>query len=1463
MNRSLFATLLAVMLSPQALMADFSIRQSSTTDRDAAVAYNSTDHEYLAVWVEAPTGQMGPLMGQRISEAGALVGVPFTIMTFVSPGQALAYNPKKNEYLVVAVRGIAPDLGISGQRISATGSHIGTPVGLMAIGRYPRVVYNTLADEYLVLAVDGDLYSRRVDANGQPVSARTNVTNSPSTDHSRYAIAYAPIASTETPQGRFLVATQTNIGVAAMLLNSSGETIYAVYDPQSSAYFASLPLKTGTVVGGHFNVSVAYGDVSGYGVTSGKSFLVVWGDNNNTSQGAQWTGIWGAFVDAAKISYLTTDVVKDYSFPISMIYAHWAYSAYAETWKPVVVFNTVAKKFMVAWRETPGSEPQNDTKVNHIRANTAFDQIPPSANVVLSAISSNEDPRNPAIAASTTQANALVVWEDSRNSSATGVDIYGALYSTSAAPNTPAGTGVQVDPGSNVQLTFDNVTTSGSTTVTTSAGGSPPPNGFAIVPSGTPTYYSITTSASFNGNVKVCITYNDAGLTPQQEAALKLQVYEVPPGAWKDITTSLDVVNNIICGVTTHFSDFAIMFFSGGTGPLPVISTADAGPGTLRQAILDANSHPGADSIVFALPLTDPGYNAVGGYWTIKPLSSLPALTDSGTFLNGYSQTVFGGDLNPAGPEVELDGSQAGPNANGITNMAQLNWIGGLAINRFSGHGIYITGGRSNALLSNNYIGVDPKAKGPAGNQGSGVMIDNAGWTQIGWALPAAANIIGSNQGSGITIRGATSQNNGVWINYIGTDSSGVKRLGNKGDGILISDSAMFTYVTSFGVPPGPVIRYNAGAGIRISGAATMNNAYGGGSITQNQGAGLVLEGGANHGIGAPNITFADSGGVIGTAPSQCLVALYADDEDEGREFLGQTYSTASGYFAWMGVVKGPYVTATAIDTGATPPYRNNVSMFSSPWPLAPPHSLFVTTTSDTGVGSLRQALEKANAQSGADSILFHIPQTDPNYHAGTGVWTIRPKSTLPYINDPGLFIDGGSQAAYIGMETNPEGPEIEIDGSNVPSGTGLAVFKSAVDIRSLTINRFTNYGILFHSVDSGWVRGCFVGTDNKGMTAAANGIGVSIYQSRRVVVLPQDLQPTILSGNSVGGVVMAGHSRQNFVGRNFIGVNREGTTKIGNASYGVYIYQRSDSNAVVDNVVGGNSIGVCVGDSSRDNLVEHNFIGAEPGWTKNLGNSTDGVQIIGASQRNRVVANLIGYNKGHGVRIKGAATIANKVTGNRISQNDSLGIENVEGGNLEITPPTILSVTPAQVTGKTAPNRFVEVFTDEGHQGRFLLGSSMTDSAGGFTIPLSSPVLLAHVTATGTDAAGNTSEFGVFTVTDVSREHASRIPLTLELSQNFPNPFNPSTTIRYGLPHRSQVSLVVYNTLGQLVSQLVNGEEEAGYHEVKFQGSGLSSGVYFYRLSVSPPARRDLVTQERGGQAADFVQTRKLLLIR
>jgi serine protease len=86
--------------------------------------------------------------------------------------------------------------------------------------------------------------------------------------------------------------------------------------------------------------------------------------------------------------------------------------------------------------------------------------------------------------------------------------------------------------------------------------------------------------------------------------------------------------------------------------------------------------------------------------------------------------------------------------------------------------------------------------------------------------------------------------------------------------------------------------------------------------------------------------------------------------------------------------------------------------------------------------------------------------------------------------------------------------------------------------------------------------------------------------------------------------------------------------------------------------------------------------------------------------------------------------------------------------------------------------------------------------------------------------------------LTEVQRI-SSEIPLTFSLYQNYPNPFNPSTKIRYDLPTESQVTLVVYDLLGQEVARLVDARQSAGRYEVPFVPSNISSGVYFYRIQA------------------------------
>ena len=94
--------------------------------------------------------------------------------------------------------------------------------------------------------------------------------------------------------------------------------------------------------------------------------------------------------------------------------------------------------------------------------------------------------------------------------------------------------------------------------------------------------------------------------------------------------------------------------------------------------------------------------------------------------------------------------------------------------------------------------------------------------------------------------------------------------------------------------------------------------------------------------------------------------------------------------------------------------------------------------------------------------------------------------------------------------------------------------------------------------------------------------------------------------------------------------------------------------------------------------------------------------------------------------------------------------------------------------------------------------------------------------------------------------EDLSSTPFSFQLEQNYPNPFNPVTTIRYSLQGTRDVLLIVYNLLGEEIARLVDGVQPEGLHQITWDASSVSSGIYFYRI-----------------EAGDFVQTRKMLLLK
>jgi hypothetical protein len=196
---------------------------------------------------------------------------------------------------------------------------------------------------------------------------------------------------------------------------------------------------------------------------------------------------------------------------------------------------------------------------------------------------------------------------------------------------------------------------------------------------------------------------------------------------------------------------------NGVASPLvfTVINTNDSGTGSLRQAILDANSM-GGGTINFNIPS--------GGVHTISPLSVLPTITQSVT-IDGYTQPGSSQNTNPTTMglntvlTIELSGVNSGSNFSGlIINNASNCTVRGLVINRFVHDGIDITGNASSGnVIEGNFIGTNPTGTAalPNGSGGNGGITLGSGTPSnctIGGTTPAARNLISGNISEGIDL---------------------------------------------------------------------------------------------------------------------------------------------------------------------------------------------------------------------------------------------------------------------------------------------------------------------------------------------------------------------------------------------------------------------------------------------------------------------------------------------------------------------------------------------------------------------------------------------------------------------------------------------------------------------------------------------------------------------------------------
>lgn len=283
---------------------------------------------------------------------------------------------------------------------------------------------------------------------------------------------------------------------------------------------------------------------------------------------------------------------------------------------------------------------------------------------------------------------------------------------------------------------------------------------------------------------------------------------------------------------------------------------------TLRAAIEEANAVPNQTIINFHI--------AGEGPHSIQPSTPLPDITTP-IGINGYTQdgASYGTDTSPATLMIELDGSAAVPDANGLAVFAEDCGIYGLAINRFNQAGILIEGENGiNNSIEGNFIGTDINGVIALSNSNGIVLTNGATNNRIGGNHGGARNVISGNSDSGVAIFSLNTNNNLIQGNFIGTNAYGTAAVGNL-DGIWLGDGTVGNTIGGTTPAERNIISGNDTFGVSINNAGTAyNRVYGNfigtdvsGTAAVPNGGGVVFTLGArNNYIGGP---FSGAGNTI------------------------------------------------------------------------------------------------------------------------------------------------------------------------------------------------------------------------------------------------------------------------------------------------------------------------------------------------------------------------------------------------------------------------------------------------------------------------------------------------------------------------------------------------------------------------------------------------------------------------
>jgi hypothetical protein len=735
-----------------------------------------------------------------------------------------------------------------------------------------------------------------------------------------------------------------------------------------------------------------------------------------------------------------------------------------------------------------------------------------------------------------------------------------------------------------------------------------------------------------------------------------------------------------------------------------VINLNDHGNGSLRQAILNANTNPGADTIQFG----------VAG--TIELTSALPTITGT-VNIDGTTAPGFAGT-----PQVEVNfnnfaGLQFGPLANGSA-LRSLSLVGA------SGSGVTLNFDQQ-MLIVGNFIGVNSDGTTADGNQGSGIALVHSSDNTIGGESAQDTNVISANSQQGILL--SFSSNNVITNNEIGTDAAGTAALGNGLNGILVTQLSKGNLIGGeatggndptqdvFVRPPeGNLISGNSANGVLINDKATQNQLSG--NFIGTDASGNVALGNALDGV---TISQANDNSLIGCTFQDNPFVFYNVISGNGGNGLRVTSSndtTIQANFFGMGANNN-----TAVGNAL-----NGVLIDGS--------SAHTTMGGPIPLGNV----DAANGQNGI--VVSGTASYFTSYNTFCGLAAFSTVTTFGNGEDGMLLTStGGNILIRTNVVTENGHDGIEISGA-----------AQGIHVTGNIIGLDTNGQAAMGNVDNG------VEVDGTAHNIVIGGPQPTFN------VIPQNT----ISANGNNGVAIDGHAHGITVNNGFMGTNITGLLAFGNGNSGVYLGPGTYGNIIGSpsasllTVISGNVDDGIEMQGTTGNTVIGTLIGTDRTGSVPLANLANGI-LVDDSSRNTIGGsaaasrNVIAFNELDGVFV--LSGIDNGIHENSIFDDSAPGIELGPGANLDQAAPVLTSVetgvSSIQVSGtltsKPKTTFTVEFFASDasGPSGRVFLGllKVRTNASGvaSFTFNHALPPAGANfITATATDPNNNTSEF-------------------------------------------------------------------------------------------------------------------------